>query len=326
MYYEESFSLDQKDEIKTFFHENGYVVINDVFTTEECKKIYDHIGLILNNLSKNFNIYDYSTYDNISQFINNFGMISRDPNMDNFFLNLRQNKNIHDIGKIFIDNFVVSHDRFIFYRPTRNIKINNMLCDKPEWGTFYKYPGVHLDMDPKLYYEASNDKINVIKNGIDYKNKSDFISEGHIYRKSEELHIQGMINVLNNAEEDGGFVCVPKFHHNFDKWHSERSAKHQFSEIGRYSFDGLSEIDMKYVYDTKRIACRAGSLILWDRRVAHTGKCNASSRPRLGIPLAFTPKNSLTGKMRLSRRKVLQKVINDNSFNVTEIGNDVFDL
>ncbi len=48
--------------------------------------------------------------------------------------------------------------------------------------------------------------------------------------------------------------------------------------------------------------------------MAHTGKVNTSERPRLGLPIAFTPIHAL------------KKIIDKNNFQVTDIGKKVFDL
>jgi hypothetical protein len=32
------------------------------------------------------------------------------------------------------------------------------------------------------------------------------------------LHVQGVLNFLDNLEEDGGFYCVPGFKHHFKEW------------------------------------------------------------------------------------------------------------
>ena len=330
--YCESFTIDQKTEILEFFNNNGFVVINSVFSSDECKQLFNHVGSIMTKLEPTFNINDYSTYDSISPFMNNFGMVSKGPNFDTVFLNMRQNKNVHDIGKIFIDDFVVSHDRFIFYRPTKNVFINGGILDKPEWSTFYKYPGLHLDMDPRLYQDnkKSISIIKSIRENITYDDGSGFVSEGHIYNKSEGLQLQGMLNAINNYEDDGGFMCVPSFTLQFDEWYEQKvmSGEDQifYKDIGKYSFNELSKTDMKYIYNMKRITAKAGSLILWDRRMAHTGKINISGRPRLGLPIAFSSKDILTENMRCERRNFLKKIISKNNFEVTDIGKNVFDL
>ena len=162
------------------------------------------------------------------------------------------------------------------------------------------------------------------KNNIQYDDTSGFISEGHVYAKSEGLHLQGMINIINNTEDDGGFVCVPKF--NFDQWYDYKKKTdydNMIKDTGKYSF---VESDMKYIYEMKRITAKAGSLIIWNRTMAHTGKPNNSSRPRLGIPISWSPKTSIPNDKRKERQNILKKHIKDNDVVVTDIGHDIFDL
>ncbi len=168
---------------------------------------------------------------------------------------------MYEAGKIFLDSFIVSHDRFIFYRPTKNVVINGIISDKPEWSTAHRYPGIHLDMDPSLYQDDNPNnikKINDIRKATVYDNVSGFISEGHVYHKSEGLHLQGMINVVNNLENDGGFVCVPKFTMYFDEWYKQKVQNGDFptDDVGKYGFGELSKIDMKHIYNMKRITAK----------------------------------------------------------------------
>ena len=323
-----SFDISETDKISEYFNENGYVVINNVFTAAECKEIFEHVGEMLQKFEPKFNIYDISTYDLISQCVSKYGIISRGSNIDPFWLNLRQHPNIYKCGKIFIDDFIVSHDKFIFYRPTKDVLVDGKVCQKIEWGSEYIYPGLHLDMDPKLYYHNDTKAVEIIRENTDYRNPSTFISEGHVCLKSEGLYLQGMINVLNNNENDGGFTCVPGFPQKFDEWFLKREHEAPFTEVGKYVFNKFSHADMDHVWNMKRIPSKAGSLIIWDRRMAHTGKPNVSNRQRLGIPIAFTPKCGIVSHLRSNRRKEIKKMIDAHNFNekLTDVGKIVYDL
>jgi hypothetical protein len=118
-------------------------------------------------------------------------------------------------------------------------------------------------MDPRLYQDnkKSISIIKSIRENVTYNDGSGFVSDGHIYNKSEGLQLQGMLNVINNFEDDGGFMCVPGFTLQFDEWYEQKvmSGEDQifYKDIGKYSFNELSKTDMKYIYDVKRITAKA---------------------------------------------------------------------
>lgn len=323
-----SFSLDNPENINTFFNENGYVVIDNIFTKQECNDIFLHCGNLITHQANNFDITKIETYDAASQVLNNYGMITRHPIMTNEFINMRQNENLYRAVNLFINDPTINHDRFLFYRPTTGLLINKMCVDKPEWKTVFNSPGIHLDIDPKIYEEDNLEETEKAREFLTYDDTVHYVSENHIYGKSEGLRLQGLINIINNSEIDGGFTCVPGFHNKFDEWYTEKIySGFEFTELGRYFFNSKSSIDMKYISNSIRIPMKAGSIVLWDARLAHTGKPNLSNRPRLALPFSVSPIQDMSSERRKNRRKLLDSVLEQNNIiNITETGRKIFDL
>lgn len=76
-------------------------------------------------------------------------------------------------------------------------------------------------MNPWTYVTAeSSAHCEKILNNLRYKHDSDFITENNEVGILVEntLHIQCLINLADNYEEDGGFHLVPGFHKYFTEW------------------------------------------------------------------------------------------------------------
>merc|ERR1712080_626668 len=104
---------------------------------------------------------------------------------------------------------MVNLDRYSIMKPTI---INNKHYAK--WRSPYN---IHLDCNPWKLIGHGLKSVNMT---IEYKdNQHIFISENHRISHSQgDLHLQAALNLNQNFEEDGGFVCVPGFHHAFCKY------------------------------------------------------------------------------------------------------------
>ena len=105
-----------------------------------------------------------------------------------------------------------------------------------------------------------------------------------------ELHVQGLVNLADNVEEDGGFWLVPGFHKYLAQWAVERQdLSRQFGR--RTQFLLFDEVDIPDLYCAAcHIASRAGSAILWDQRTIHGSRENRSLRPRFAQFFKMFPK------------------------------------
>ena len=113
--------------------------------------------------------------------------------------------------------------------------------DKPEWG----HAGmIHWDID------TSQDPI--------------------------PFGVQGVLYLTDTAEDQGGFQCVPGFHHTFAEW-----VKAQPHDRNRRQpdLDGLT---------VQAIPGKAGDLLIWHRLLAHGNGRNTTDRPRLAQYIAMS--------------------------------------
>lgn len=89
--------------------------------------------------------------------------------------------------------------------------------------------------------------------------------------------VQGVLYLTDTAEDQGGFQCVPGFHRSFDEWvktqPADRNPRHP-------DLEGL---------EVKRIAGKAGDLLIWHRLLAHGNGHNTSERPRLAQYITMSP-------------------------------------
>ena len=95
----------------------------------------------------------------------------------------------------------VNYYRFTIYRST--VLAGDEVSTGPR--------NVHLDMNPWWWLESSEDILTGVE-AVSYSSEHDFIKENNLVVRSMGMHIQCVMNFLDNLEEDGGTIIVPKFH------------------------------------------------------------------------------------------------------------------
>lgn len=98
--------------------------------------------------------------------------------------------------------------------------------------------------------------------------------------ESPRFGVQGVVALTDTDEDQGGFQCVPGVHRRF----SELVATLTPEERRRNRAD-LERLGLQAV----PIPCRAGDIIIWDRRLLHGNGYNRSSRPRLAQYVSMFP-------------------------------------
>ncbi|CAF1365520.1 unnamed protein product, partial [Adineta ricciae] len=221
------------------------------------------------------------------------------------------------------EDLLVNHDRYGMFRPTR---------DYPQCST---RTNLHLDMNPWAYIEDQDNSYQIRFLGkMRYRNDDCWIEENNEpgCAKIGELHVQGLVNLADNLEEDGGFWLVPGFHRYMAQWAQEHpSLRKKFGRNSRFLV-----FDKDYVPDMYAVAChvstRAGSAILWDQRTMHGSRANDSRRPRLAQFFKMFPRQnpSMTPERAEYRREgilsKLKKVNLDPRTDLTPLGRKLFGL
>ena len=194
-------------------------------------------------------------------------------------------------------------DRYGIFRPTIN---------HPEWSTT---KNVHLDMNP-VYWATSKDKgasDQKILEGLSYKAKMDFIVENNCVGTVDDgkLHVQGLINLLDNREQDGGFLVCPGVHkHLYD--YTMKCKLEEYSNLyGKdcHGFCVLPKDDHIFQVHAIRVTARAGSLVLWNQRLPHGSAPNFSERFRYAQFLKMFPKSYCSDARLKKRSEAVKKLL-----------------
>jgi len=205
----------------------------------------------------------------------------------------RQNENLYKVHCALYGtkDLMVNQDRYGFFTPTENIAVPQQNQQKKDSPVEYiqlpqrkTVTNLHLDMNPWNYVQDEDDSYaHKILNSLRYKRHSDFIIEnnevGCIKPQYKQLHIQSLVNLIDNYEEDGGFQIVPGFHNHIMQWTEVN--KHQKSWYGNHQTFIMLKTSCDLVPYSIRVTARAGSMILWNQTVAHGSRCNNSHRFRM---------------------------------------------
>jgi len=293
--YVKAFDVEDAEGIKAFFEEYGVVVVKDVLSTSQCEATIDDIWGYLETggwssyAESEIRRDDPSTWNNWPGMTGE-GILGRGFEALPSMVENRANPAVFDVfGTLFgLDpsDLMVNHDRMGFFRPTALPGAENEY-----WETV---SNIHLDMNPWVWITPEADeRSDAILSTLKYRGKGDFIEENnHVgWRDSDfPLHVQGLINLADNVEADGGFAVVPGFHSVLSDW-AEATTDSVGKLFGsRSTFivlpqsSGVPDLGV-------RITARAGSLVCWNQRTAHGSMPNSSARPRIAQFLKVFPRS-----------------------------------
>jgi len=318
-HYTQSFSLDHLIEAKTFFDEYGFVVIDRILTPEEVERTVDEVFNIIEETCE-FRRDIPDTWNNWPpNSIEHYGNFSKPSIFTRQFVLNRMNENLYRACSAMIEDeeIMISHDRGCLFRPTVNINFSNGMRNEKNFET---KTNLHLDMNPWNYINNSSfcqeelDKLN-------YNTVNHFIVENNYPIKSEGLSIQGSISLMDNKEEDGGFVTVPGFHKVFEEYFSD---KEQTNDNSSFIFKVKDFVQNHKI----RISMRAGSIVLWDQRMAHGSTPNRSNQMRSAQFFRAFKKSTVSTKRGKDRKNSLIALLNkiQGPIEMTETSLKVFDL
>ncbi len=152
----------------------------------------------------NFSFYDNTTYDKIDGFLNNYGVLDKEPIFIHSLLHNRFHKNVQKAYSIIYNcspkELTACHDRVSWMRPT--IGPNDE--DGGIYDTPFEYPGLHLDLSPKGYFMDGYDKVvSEFISKLTYQTSGDFVKENNAKHVSFGRRVQGVLNLFDNDEDDG---------------------------------------------------------------------------------------------------------------------------
>jgi len=302
--------------------------VRDVLSGQECQDTVDDMWGLLERTPQfqrnDPSTWDYWTEDGMAK----HGMPSRPPVFSKPALRNRQNPNVHAVFSTILgtDDLLVNHDRYGLFRPTKNVQFSDGARDVPKWKTSLN---LHLDMDPWGFMGRNNKALDTL-NGLKYGyHLNHFIFENNqiSYHILGGLHLQGVLNLMENFEEDGGFQVVPGFKNHFEQWlqaNSKGELVKVASERNSYNFDAKDPIQ-KY---SIRVPMRAGSMVIWDQRMPHGARPNNSDRLRCAQFIKMFPASPIDFRRASLRANTIQTQLNASGFQgeLTQLGQKVFGL
>jgi Phytanoyl-CoA dioxygenase (PhyH) len=302
-----SFQRDECDEYKRFFERYGFCVV-EALNAQQCEASVDAIWqyveqrLYLASAKDRKRSSDRAVHRSRPETWDHWpgmqgeGILGSRVVWTRQALENRANLNVCRVWATLldcrVDELLSNHDRFGLFRPTVGKRYKRM------WST---NENVHLDMNVFEYLESeSSASARAMLDRLSYKAGSHFIVENNEVgtRAEGELHVQGLVNLADNREKDGGFQLVPGFHRHLAEF-AERNSDLR-SHFGSRRFCALPSGVAKSLRPI-RITARAGYVIVWDQRVAHGSAPNHSERPRMAQFLKYFRRSSVSAD-RLARR------------------------
>lgn len=154
-------------------------------------------------------------------------------------------------------------------------------------------------------------------NNIDYTN-GHFTAENNSKHASMGRTVQGVLNIFDNEEEDGGFQCVPGMHGAaLEEWVSRHTGLPAPEVNGKYELKDFGP-DRQLGKQAVRVPCPAGTLILFDATLPHGTRPNTSARSRAILFLRYLIATELPPEAWRDRNDALQRVVKSVRFEPDE--------
>lgn len=106
------------------------------------------------------------------------------------------------------------------------------------------------------------------------------------WEPSKLIKLQGLVTLTEQTETSGGFCCIPGFNNRINEWAKKNKNTHTG---GIYYFDKNSPEQE----NVRKIYAPAGSLIIWDNKVAHCNYPNTGENFRIIDYITYERKSLL---------------------------------
>lgn len=303
--------IEKSREFFDFFESFGFVVIRNVLEQEEIDASLNEMFEFLERTVPGFdrsNVDSWKLWNSES-----FGMCGKMPVFTQQMLLNRQNINIYRAFASLIgtENLRVNHDRWAIYRPTE-------LLGKQ----FESAENIHLDINPWRFLNDDSKVWDVVDN-LNYGDLRDFVTENtHVTQTTRGRQLQGILNLVENEENDGGLMIIPGFHRDFENW--------------VHSLGPMTDSECRYKFPSNhpfrqfaiRVPCRAGSLVIWDQRCVHGSRGNRSERMRGVQFMRMQSAEKMPNKRARNRQKAIRREMEKIKFLpiLTDVGRTVFGI
>jgi hypothetical protein len=278
----ETVAADDTDGIREFFERYGLVVIRDAVDDAACvasrNELWDFIERQLPERDGQAAVRrdrpeTWERWPSLS----GLGILGNTFNLGPQLCANRQSVAVHRaFAALFeTDQLRVNIGRSSVMRPTVNVPWpqpngSSVPTDKPEWRSKAGEEWLHWDMNPFTGASSSF---------------SWYLKDAQANHGYDRLSVQGILAVSDCGPDDGGFFCCPGSHRAVRGWANRHGAAVPDSKI--LSPESSCQIYLSAAPDdeirqnAQRAPIRAGSLLIWDARLAHCNYPNASSNLRM---------------------------------------------
>lgn len=332
--YVQSFKLDQVEEYIEFFKKYGFVVVDNVVSSEDADATVSDVWDQLEKESKGAVKRDDTTtwYDIMGrQLVSRTGLVGNHVTSSAIAWKNRENPNLYEVFSNCIGEkeLHVSVDRTGLMLPTKNVSFTvtdedtgektTTVVDMDQWRTQSKW--IHWDLNPWYFAGLIDD----VKASTDEEKREHwthpYMVEGALiceHNDSPPLEgvekVQGLVAMCDSREEDGGFLTIPGFANYMEHW------ARQNEPIGRGHFVHLprgSDLEQH----ARKISMRKGSLVVWSSRNAHCNYPNESSNFRVCQYIKMFP--ARMNKFPEERKAAVAKFLPE-GYEPTPLGRKVF--
>lgn len=137
-----------------------------------------------------------------------------------------------------------------------------------------------------------------------YRTKSQisFLHADQAPSKKFRYSIQGLLNLVDNGPDDGGFVCVPGSHLYTEYWddHPARTSTDDW-----YLFTDAEKRNDPMFDQSIKVCCAAGDIVLWDSRTWYCNTVPTSKQLRACTYICMLPKQYVPAEVRTTRAAAL---------------------
>lgn len=287
--------------VRSCFERYGVVGVTGVLSLEDCRLLVSE-GLEP-ELPDGCYMDRPDTYDLADASMNRYGVVGKNALFSRRLLEARLHPNVVAAYKAVHgrEDVFASHDRYAWMRPTELNKA---------WDTPFTWPGLHFDVNLRSYFGPLGVRAEVDKflAGTDYDNLNGFVAENNAKHESMGRTVQGVLNVFDNADEDGGFQCVPGFFgQTLKDWVASHPSLPEAELNGRYNLGNCGP-DSKLGARAVRVPCPAGTLILFDTTLPHGTRPNISSCSRAILFLRYLTSEELPPPAWRKRNAALRRL------------------
>ena len=276
--YMKSFTIHEVNEYKQYFDKHGFVVIRDVITSTECSASIDEVWISLQEKNPTIDRNKPETWTERywpkdicrnGGFMNRFPYWKRMSNLKETLLakqpqawKNRESPIIYDVFRNIMSTGRLwgSVDRYGVMRPSNHqqmVEVDENWATKSQW--------LHWDLSPFHYGTSAA--------GYAPQKKIDF---DLLQKNYGSLRVQGLIALTDGKAINGGFHCIPGFHHKFFEWREKNMNTYgALEEVRTRNFIEVPNDDAMREHICQ-VPMPAGSLLVWNSMLPHGNFPNQS--------------------------------------------------